>query len=254
MRFMCGLVCLPLLLCACGGGGGGGGNGDTTDRDAAQQLLETCGVLAYGSFLDALDVAMATVDPSDARTLPIVVVFADQGQGSLSFEVDLGGDPAPELIGDIQFLDDQGDPASPPFDLNQLVSQGLDSLDQLVTQLLDGWSMAINFSSPTEPLLNAGFFFTFASSAVSGVTGNALSQGVECTAIFDLVETPLADLAPAFPTVDLATTISGTETALAGTTAFDGTNVAIVDVTVNAGTTVYSFAINLDTGAVTPVP
>jgi len=216
-------------------------------------VLESCGVLALDSFLEALDLAVAILDPNATGALPIVVSSVDQPGGSVSWEADLGGDAAPELIGTLQFLDDQGQPAPPPFDLNQLLTQGLDPLDQLVTQLLDGWTVEIIAAAPLEPMLNAGFSFAFTGGAVTGVVGTGQLQSMTCVGLFDMPEAPLADLAPAFPTADMTASFTEMQTTVAGTCTFDGTNVAVVDVTVNGGGTVYSFAINLTTGTVTPV-
>jgi hypothetical protein len=179
---------------------------------------------------------------------------ANQPSGTLQWQLDLGGDPAPEFIGLIQIANDQGQPAAPPFDLNQFVASGLATFDQFASQLADGWTVSINANAPLEPSINGRLVFAYTAGVVSGTDGNANVQGGVCGTVFILAGVPLADLVGAFPNADISSTFNGNGTALNGMTSFDGTDTPIVDGEVNGGTTVYAFAVDLGTGVVTAVP
>ncbi len=255
MRFIRGLALLPLLLCACGGGGGGGGGGgNTADQQAGLTLLEICGIDGIDRFLEALGISVSIVDPN-ATSLPPIQVFAvDQAQGIIQWRVDLGGDPAPEFIGNIQFSNDLGQPASPPFDLNQFMAAGLGTLDQFLVQLPDGWTVTVVANAPLDPLINLRVVFTYTSGAVSDTNGNCNVQSAACGSILIFAGIALADLAGPFPTGDFMSTYNGNGTTLNGTTTFDGTDLATVDGEVNGGTAVYTFEVDLGAGTVVTVP
>ncbi len=252
MRFIRGFALLPVLLCACGGGGGGGGN--TADQQAALALLEACGLDAIDGFLEALGISVSIVDPSATTLPPIVVMGADQTGGSIQWLLDLGGDPAPEFLGIIQFSNAMDLPAEPPFDLNQFVAAGLGTLDQFLVQLPDGWTVTVTANAPPEPLINSHVVFTYTSGAVSDSNGNANIGSATCGTIFILAGAALADLAGPFPNAGFTSRYNGNETSLDGTTSFDGTDVATVDGEVNGGTVTYTFAADLGAGTVTTVP
>ena len=242
-------VLLPLLLCACGGGGGGGGI--NADQQAAIQLLEDCGLDAIGRYLQALDITVQIVDPNGTTLPAITVVNTNQAQGSITWNVDLTGDPAPEAFGVIQFQDDTGQPADPGFDITQFMANGLGALDLSLATLPDGWSVSITVNAPTQPLLNSRFIYAYTSGAVSGVTGTGNIQSVSCGTTFSFNGATLAELVAAFPTIDLTSTYTGGGTTLAGGTSLAGTDIATVDGKVNGGTTTYTFAADLGAGTVT---
>lgn len=248
MRSIREFVLLPFLLCACGGGGGGGIN---ADQQAAIQLLEDCGLDAIGRYLQALDITVQIVDPNGTTLPAITVVNTNQTQGSITWNVDLTGDPAPEAFGVIQFQDDTGQPADPGFDITQFMANGLGALDLSLSLLPDGWSVSITVNAPTQPLLNSRFIYTYTSGAVSGVTGSGNIQSVSCGTTFSFNGATLADLAAALPTIDMTSTYTGSGTTLAGTTSLAGTDIATVDGKVNGGTTTYTFAADLGAGTVT---
>ncbi len=255
MRFIRGIALLAILLCGCGGGGGGGGGGGlTADQQAAITLLETCGVSTIDRFLEALGISVAIVDPNATTLPPMQVMNADQMNGIIQWQLNLGGDPAPEFIGLVQFANDLNQPAEPPFDLTQFVAAGLSTLDQFLDQLPDGWTVSISANAPLDPPINSRFVYEYTSGAVSEVSGNANVQSGACGTIFILAGAALADLAGLFPTADFMTTYGGNGTSLDGTTAFDGTAVALADGVVNGGTTTYTFAVDLVAGTVTAVP
>jgi len=254
MRFIRGIGLLATLLCGCGGGGGGGGGGLTADQQAAITLLETCGVTTIDRLLEALGISIAIVDPNATTLPPIQVMNADQMAGIIQWQLNLGGDPAPEFLGLIQFSNAMGQPAEPPFDLTQFVAAGLSTLDQFLDQLPDGWTVSINANAPLDPLVNSRFSYEYTSGAVSDVSGNANVQSGACGTIFILASGTLADLAGLFPTGEFTTNYSGNGTALNGMTTFDGTAVALAEGEVNGGTTTYTFAVDLVAGTVTAVP
>jgi hypothetical protein len=255
MRSIRGIVALlPLLFCGCGGGGGGGGGGGTPDRDAAQTLLEDCGVDAINSFLEAFDVGVSIIDPA-ATSLPAIQVEAvDQMQGSIAWNANLTGDPAPELLGSLQFTNDQGQPAEPPFDLTQFMGGDLSTLDQFLDQLPDGWTVTITANSLLQPLVNTTFRFVYTSGAVSDVGGNGdVADAMSgCSASFLLQSAALSDVSGTFPDTAFKSTYAGGGTTFGGNTTFDGTDVPAVDGTVNSGTKTYTFDVDLGTGTVTP--
>lgn len=254
MRFIRGFALVPLLLCACGGGGGGGGGGNTADQQAALALLETCGLDGINAFLEALGISVSIVDPNATALPPFVVMSADQTGGNLQWRVDLGGDPAPEFLGIIQFSNAADQPAEPPFDITQFVAAGLATFDQFLTQLPDGWTVTVTANAPLDPLVNFRAVFTYTSGAVSDTNGNANVQAAGCGTIFIFAGIALADLAGPFPTGDFTATYNGNGTSLNGTTTFDGTDTASVDGTVNGGTATYTYAADLGAGTVTVVP
>ena len=254
MRFIRGFALLPLLLCACGGGGGGGGGGSTADQQAALTLLETCGLDGAGAFLEALGISISIVDPNATTLPPFVVMNADQAGGNLQWRLDLGGDPAPEYLGVIQFSNAMSQPAEPPFDLTQFVAAGLATFDQFLVQLPDGWTVTVNANAPLDPLVNFRVVLTYTSGAVSDSTGNANVQAGTCGTIFIFDGIALADLAGPFPTGDFMSTYNGDGTTLNGTTTFDGTDTATIDGVVNGGTATYTFSADLGAGTVTTVP
>lgn len=254
MRFIRVIALMPALLVACGGGGGGGG-GSTAERDEAQLLLETCSFEALTEFLDAFGLPVAMVDPADTTTLPAIqVTNVDQTQGSIAWSVDTGGDPAPDLLGVIQFQDAAGQPAEPPFDITGFQAAGLDGLDDVLDQLDDGWTVTVTVNAPPLPLVLVRVIFTFTGSAVSDVTGNGNIQGTPCGTTFTFTGANLADLVGAFPILGTTSTYGSPDTTLSGTTDFDGTDTAVVECTVDGGTATYRFAVDIGAGTVTALP
>lgn len=242
------------LLVACGGGGGGGGGGTDPAQEEAQLLLETCGFEAINALVDAVGIASAIVDPAGTSLPAIQVNAVDQAQGNLSWALDTGGDPAPELIGVIQFSDDAGQPAEPPFDITQFQAAGLGGFDQVLSQLADGWTVTFTINAPPPPLVLMRMIFTYTSGVVSDVTGNGNVQGVPCGSTYTFSGAALADLVGAFPTLETTSNYGAPDTALVGTTNLDGTATAIVECTVDGGTTTYRFAVDLVALTVTPLP
>ena len=171
----------------------------------------------------------------NARSWATAVVNTNQAQGSITWNVDLTGDPAPEAFGVIQFQDDTGQPADPGFDITQFMANGLGALDQSLSLLPDGWSVSITVNAPTQPLLNSRFIYAYTSGAVSGVTGTGNIQSVSCGTTFSFNGATLAELVAAFPTIDLTSTYTGGGTTLAGGTSLAGTDIATVDGKVNGG-------------------
>jgi len=248
-------MALPLLLCACGGGGGGGAGANNADQQAALQLLEDCGLGAIADFLDALDIAVEIVDPNGTSLPAIDVIAVEQMQGHILWSADLGGDPAPELNGDIQFLNNMGQPAEPPFDLMQFMPPtGLGGLDAFLTQLPDGWTVRVSISTVGQPSVVANIFFSYAGGAADHGGGTVSAQDTPCGANYSFSNTPFADLVGAFPMLQTASTYTSGGTTLAGMTTFDGTDVATVDGGVNGGTAVYTFEADLGAQTVTAVP
>lgn len=249
------LMIVPLLLCACGGGGGGGGGGNSNaDQQAAKQLLMDCGFDGIEGFLDVLGIAVAIVEPGGPTLASIQVMAAEQMLGHIAWTADLGGDPAPELLGDVQFLDDMGQAAEPPFDITQFIAAGLGGLDAFLPQLPDGWTVAITINSVAPPLGIANFFFSYTSGAMNASNGNATVQNPPCGSSFTYSGATFADLGGPFPDMTFMSSYTSGGTSIDGTTTLDGTDVVTVDGTVNGGTTTYAFDVDLGAQTVTPVP
>ncbi|MFI5403526.1 MAG: hypothetical protein ACHQ1G_11360, partial [Planctomycetota bacterium] len=223
-------------------------------QQAALDLLESCGLDGIGAYLEALGIQVSIVNPAAAVLPPIEVFGVNQMQGSMQWRVNLGGDPAPEYIGIIQFSNQLDQPAEPPFDLTQFQAAGLGTFDQFLVQLPDGWSVTVTANAPLDPLVNSRVSFTYTATVVSDTDGNANIQAGACGTIFVFTGISLANLAGPFPTGEFMTTYNGNATALNGSTTFDGTDVVIVDGDVNAGTTVYTFEADLGAGTVVTVP
>ncbi|HEX5137806.1 MAG TPA: hypothetical protein VFY93_12590 [Planctomycetota bacterium] len=253
MRFVRAIVLFPALLVGCGGGGGGGG-GSNAERQEAQALLEACGIEAIVEFLDAIDVSTSIVDPAAASLPAIQVNNVDQAGGNIAWSLDTGGDPAPELLGVIQFQDDTGQPAEPPFDLTQFQAAGLGGFDAVLNQLADGWSVTITVNATPPVLVLIRTIFTYTGGVVSDVTANGNIQGLPCGTTFTFTGGTLADFAGAFPNLGTNSNYGSPDTTLAGTTDFDGTDTATVECTVDGGTATYRFAVDLGAMTVTPLP
>jgi hypothetical protein len=253
MRFVRAIALLSALLTSCGGGGGGGG-GNSAEQQEAQTLLETCGFEAIGEFLDAIGISADIVDPAGTGLPAIQVNGVDQTQGSLSWALDTGGDPAPDVLGVIQFVNDTGQPAEPPFDITQFQAAGLGGFDQVLNQLPDGWSVTLTVNRLPPPLVLVRTVFTYTSGAVSDATGNGNIQGNPCGTTFIFTGAALADLVGAFPTLGTNSTYGAPDTSLLGTTDFDGTGTATVECTVDGGSTTYRFAVDLGAMTVTALP
>jgi flavin-binding protein dodecin len=184
------------------------------------------------------------------------VIDANQTQGLITWDLDLGGDPAPEVIGLIQFTNALGQPAEPPFDITQFVAAGLDTLDQFLDQLPDGWKVTITANTPAIPPSNVRFAFEYDSGAVIDVTGNGDIAGAAagCAMTFTLVSADLADLTGAFPSASFDAAYNGATARLEGTTTFDGTDVVAVDGEINDGGAIYEYEVDLGAGTVTALP
>jgi hypothetical protein len=253
MRFIRAIALLPALLVSCGGGGGGGG-GSTAERDEAQLLLETCGFEALSEFLDSLGISVAIVDPAGTSLPAIQVNNVDQAQGNIAWALDTGGDPAPDVLGVIQFQDATGLAAEPPFDITQFQAAGLAGFDQVLSQLADGWTVSMTINAPPPPLVLVRIIFSYTGGVVSDVTGNGNVQGVPCGTTYTFTGAALADLVGAFPILGTTSTYGAPDTTLAGTTDFDGTDTAVVECTVDGGTATYRFAVDLGALTVTALP
>jgi len=252
MRFVRAIVLLPAFLVACGGGGGSGGS--SAEQQEAQALLETCGIEAITQFLTSIDISVAIVDPA-ATSLPAIQVNSvDQVAGSIAWSLDTGGDPAPDILGVIQFQDDTGQPAEPPFDLTQFQAAGLAGFDAVLVNLADGWSVTITVNATPPVLVLVRTIFTYTGGVVSDITGNGNIQGVPCGTTFTYTGGTLADFAGAFPNFGTNTTYGSPDTTLVGTTDFDGTDTPTVECTVDGGTKTYRFAVDLGAMTVTPLP
>jgi hypothetical protein len=253
MRFVRAIVLLPAFLIGCGGGGGGGG-GSSAEQQEAQALLETCGIEALVQFLDSVGISVAIVDPAAASLPAIQVNSVDQMAGSIAWSLDTGGDPAPDILGVIQFQDDTGQPAEPPFDITQFQAAGLAGFDAVLTNLADGWSVTVTVNTPPPVLVLVRTIFTYTGGVVTDVTGNASIQGVPCGSTFTFTGATLANFAGAFPNLGTNSNYGSPDTALAGTTDFDGTDTPTVECTVDGGTKTYRFAVDLGAMTVTPLP
>jgi hypothetical protein len=253
MRFIRAIALLPVLLVACGGGGGGGG-GNSAEQQEALALLETCGFEAISAFLNSVGISAAIVDPAGTSLPAIQVNNADQAQGNIAWSLDTGGDPAPDVLGVIQFQDAAGLPAEPPFDITQFQAAGLAGFDQVLNQLPDGWSVTLTVNAPPPPLVLNRIIFTYTAGVVSDVTGNGNIQGAPCGTTFTFTGVALADLVGAFPTFGTNTTYNSPDTVLNGGTDFDGTDTAVVECTVDGGTATYRFAVDLGAMTVTALP
>jgi len=246
-----GFAIVPLLFCACGGGGGGGGGGNDADKQAGLQVLQDCGLDAIANYIEMLGITVSVVNPSGTAFPGIQVMLVEQMLGHISLEIDISGDPAPELIADIQFLDGMDQPAEPPFDLNQFVGTDLNGLSGFLDQLPDDWSMVFTVNGLPPVLIVGNIKFRYMSGAVSAVGGDSTTLDAPCNTIFNFQNVPLANVIGAFPTMELLSSYSSDETTLVGATNLDGTPVAVVEGTVNEGTSTYTYDADVDDGTVT---
>jgi hypothetical protein len=254
MRFIRAIALLPALLVACGGGGGGGGGGLNAEQQEAQLLLETCGFEAILSFLDAVTISADIVDPAGTSLPPIQVNGVDQAAGNIAWALDTGGDPAPEVLGVIQFADNTGQPAEPPFDITQFQAAGLAGFDQVLSQLADGWTVTITVNQPPPPLVLFRIIFTYTGGAVSDATGTGNVQGAPCGTTYTFNGASLANLVGAFPILGTTSNYGSPDTTLTGSTDFDGTATATVECTVDGGSNTYQFAVDFVAMTVTALP
>jgi hypothetical protein len=158
---------------------------------------------------------------------------------------------APDIMGQLSFTDDQGDPET-SVDISSLAA-GFDGLDALIASFPDGTQLTIQGGSVMPPLYEVNFVVTINSGAVDNVDGSASSQATDCQSNIGFLGAELADLGGVYPASLVAnisvTTVDG---AIQGTVTFDGTNQATVEVTLDGGATTFTFNVDLDTGAVTP--
>ncbi|MHC4550653.1 MAG: hypothetical protein ACYTEZ_17975 [Planctomycetota bacterium] len=250
MRHLCVTVLLS-LTCACGGGGGGTG-GVSPLQTIGQQVLTSCGAPFLETFLEILAEFEGVLDPNETSPSPIMVMGVDPVAVTVDWSLDLDGDSNPDLFGQLIFVDDQGDPQT-AVDVTQLQS-GLDGLDLLVPTIPDNTQLNISMAGAPPPLLG-NFTITFTGGAVGTVSGVVDLQDPECTAFADFEGASLLDVGGAFPTLTLAVSFVSLDGNAAGSVALDGTDTATADVEVDANPQpTFTFAIDLTTGQVTPVP
>jgi hypothetical protein len=203
-------------------------------------------------FLDLLEVFEGLLDPGETNPAQFTDIDVDQPGASVGWSLDLDGDQTPDVVGGLQFTNEQGDPET-AADVNQLAG-GFDDLDTMIASLPDGTRLTIDAVSPQPPPFDVAVTVTILGGAVDSVSGMANLQDPECMASLDLAGASLQDVGGDYPSMTLNVSfVTGVGT-VAGTIVFDGTNQARAEVTLDGGTEVSAFLINLDTGAVTPAP
>lgn len=254
MRYGCGL--LVALICACGGGSGAivpTNGGTNASQELAQQLLEECGASFYGDFLQMLAILEGLLDPSETDPQQFTIDGVDTEAAAVLWTVDLDGDQMPDLIGTLIFSDGEGAPET-AADVN-LLAGGFDDLDAMLASLPDGTN--VNFSvaiAQPPPIMDTILTFVIVGGAVDSVTMNATAQDQDCQLTFGFEDVAFQDVGGDYPNLTATLDIAAGEGSAQGTIAFDGTSQARAEVSVSGETDVYAFAIDLETGVVTPAP
>lgn len=254
MRYACGL--LLMVACACGGGSSAPAstNGTSPLQDAAQQVLEECGVGSLGDFLALVEVFGGLLDPNETNPTQFMNIVVDTDMATVNWELDLDGDQLPDLIGSLQFTNEEGEPETAAS--VSLLAGGFDDLDQMIATLPDGTHLSVTIGRAEPPPFDIVLTFIILGGAVDSASGSATVHNVDedCIAILEFADALLDDLIGDYPGVTLNISLVTGTGGVVGTIEFDGTHQARAEVTLGSEAEVFTFLIDLDTGAVTPAP
>ncbi len=253
MRYICVLLTAGLLACGGGGGGGGGNPGGPTNAEIAQAILDACGQTSLNQLLELLDAFEPLLNPGSTKVAPAYNVDgADPGSGVIVWQLDLDGDMAPDIGGQIGFQDAADQPTA-PFDFSQLAPD-LSNLATLLGGAPDGTQVVIQFNDAGGSLVSRSgqIDATYQGGAAGALTGGvALNDGnTSCGASFELDAVALAALAGAIPGAPFGGQVTNEDGTADGTFTFDSTNSVGVTVTVNGEAS--DFVVDLASGTVTP--
>ncbi len=249
-------------VCACGGGSGPVDEATLSDQAAAeiaQAMIEDCLRSSTEEFLMLQGLFQDLVAGGATGTNPVTFGIPSVSSAAISvpFSADLDGDGVIETTGGAGFL-------QPSLALLTLAGQlliGTIDAQAFLESLPDGTTMNVTFNTALAFTTTGDVDVVFTSgptgSIPSSSSGTITTAQSDCGVTYTWTDVPLADLAAGAGTYPTASVLFAMQTAAQegdGTIKFDGTNVATIDLTLRPAGNSASFALDLETGAVTPVP
>lgn len=250
------------LLAACGGGGGGPGSANQDPPEPpdpaafVQQAVTDCLASDALALLELLADLQATLEGNPDGTQPAITLDSvDLAQNSAAVSVDLDLDGSTDLTASLRLANAAGQPALSALDFAALVlnASGQD-LTSLLTGLPDGTRVIVTFQTLTAPSGSGQLDLTVEGGVIVRGSGTVIVTGLECTTTFTFQDVPAAALLNGglYPELEAAWSIDTPGGEISGLLVLDGTNLAGVSATYLG--VPYAYTLDLDTGAVTPVP
>jgi hypothetical protein len=245
-------ILLGISLAACGGGGG-----SSSQQLSTQQLLEQCLATDLADLSTLLTTLQGLLDQDGTGLQPQFNLVEGLLTGKVPWTLDLDGDAAPDLSGEVFLTDVNGAVTFPPPTLVQvLTGGGAIDLDTVLAALPDGTKLNLTYLFADLTLLHGAsgsgsLGAEVQGQAVSDVSGSGTFTG-DCEFDFDL-----DGLSPdvlgggGLGQGSLSFGIGSGKSTATGSIVLDGTNTARITAS-RPGQPVENFVIDLATGVVQP--
>jgi hypothetical protein len=232
---------------------------EQTAAQIAQAMIEDCLRSSADEFLMLQELFQTLVAGGATGTNPVTFGIPSVSSAAITvpFSADLDGNGVIETTGGAGFL-------QPSLALLTLAGQlvlGTIDAQAFLESLPDGTTMNITFNTALAFTTTGDVDVVFTSgptgSIPSSTSGTITTAQPDCSVTYTWTDVPLANLAAGpgtYPTASVQFTMQTPTQSADGSLVFDGTNMARIDMTLQPSGESSIFALDLDSGAVTPVP